>query len=95
LILIKQKETKCDNDEHYIDFFNTLKKSLNKEKKDESILPEKCMYSQIHENEQDYSFVQPIENTIQCNVINNIIGSAISYPQKICLSIMCNDTYGE
>lgn len=69
----------CDNDEYYIDFFNTLKKPLNKEKKDESTPPEKCMYSQIYENEQDYSFVEPIENTIQCNVINNIIGSAISY----------------
>lgn len=79
----------CDNDEHYIDFFNTLKKTLNKEKKDESIPPEKCMYSQIYENEQDYSFVKSIENTIQCNVINNVIGSAISYvlrKQYVCRS---------
>lgn len=92
----------CDNDEHYIDFFNTLKKTVNKEKKDESIIPpEECMYSQIYENEQDYSFVKPIENTIQCNVINNIIGSAISYvlrKQYVCrscvITLTANDNNG-
>lgn len=47
------------------------------------------MYSQTYENEQDYSFDEPIENIIQCNVINNIIGSAISYvlrKQYVCRS---------
>lgn len=37
------------------------------------------MYSLIYEYIQNYTDVTPITNRIECNVLNNVLGSAISY----------------
>lgn len=76
----KEKKNYADDDnEYYIDFFSSL---INKNKENvnnTSISAKDCMYSHIYENNQDYSDIVPITNGLECNVINNVLGSAISY----------------
>lgn len=76
----KEKKNYADDDnEYYIDFFSSLTNKNKENVNNTSISAKDCMYSHIYENNQDYSDIVPITNGLECNVINNVLESAISY----------------
>lgn len=74
----EKKNYEDDDDKYYIDFFSSLTNN-NENVNNTSISAKDCMYSHIYENNQDYSHIVPITNGLECNVINNVLESAISY----------------
>lgn len=68
-----KKNYEDDNDEHYVQFF--LSKEPKKGRDLIVIPPEDCMYFPVYENTQNYTYVTPITNRLECNIINNVLGS--------------------